>query len=246
MPAPGGSRAQAEIEHGRLLAMRDPEGAWGWGTPAGRLRAERRAAMIVAGAGLRPGMRVLEIGCGTGAFTEVFARTGAQIVAVDISGPLLDVARRRGLAPDQVQFLEQQFESCTIDGGFDAVIGNSILHHLNLDAALRHIHGLLAPGGALAFAEPNMLNPQVYAERTFLRSRLWYVSPDETAFVRWRLTRDLEQAGFTGVRVRPFDWLHPAVPTPLVGPVTGIGRLLEALPLVREFAGSLQISGRRR
>lgn len=63
----------------------------------GWLRAERRAELIAKGAGLRPGVRVLEIGCGTGMFTEMFARTGAQIVAVEISEALLEKARARHL-----------------------------------------------------------------------------------------------------------------------------------------------------
>lgn len=237
------SRAGSEIDHGRLLSEHDPEDAWGWATPAGRSRAYRRAALIIEGAGLRPGMRVLEIGCGTGAFTEAFARAGARIMAVDISGDLLVRARARQLPADRVEFIEGRFEDCRIDGGFDAIIGSSILHHLDLESAFLHIHKLLVPGGRFSFAEPNMLNPQVYAERTFLRSRLWYVSPDETAFVRWTLRRDLERIGFTDIRVTPFDWLHPAVPRSLVAPVTMVGRVLEALPVVREFAGSLQIRG---
>ncbi len=53
--------------------------------------------MIISGADLKPGLRVLEIGCGTGLFTEMFARTGAHLVAVDISGELLEFAHGRGL-----------------------------------------------------------------------------------------------------------------------------------------------------
>ena len=73
-------RAKNEIIHGEMLAQGDTEAIWGWETPAGRLRAERRAGLIAAGAGLRPGVRALEIGCGTGMFTAMFAQTGAQII----------------------------------------------------------------------------------------------------------------------------------------------------------------------
>ena len=48
-------RAQNEITHDAMLAQADAEAIWGWGTPAGRLRAERRARLITEGAGLRPG-----------------------------------------------------------------------------------------------------------------------------------------------------------------------------------------------
>ena len=75
-------------------------------------------------------MRVLEVGCGTGMFTEMFANRGAEIVAVDISPDLLKKARARGLA--NVKFCEKRFEDCDLDGSFDAVIGSSTLHHLDV------------------------------------------------------------------------------------------------------------------
>ena len=240
------SRARHEVAHGRLLAHRDAELIWGWGTPAGRLRARRRADLIARGANLRPGVRALEIGCGTGMFTEMFVETGAQLVAVDISADLLNQARARNLPPEKVQFLEKRLEQCGGDGPFDAVIGSSVLHHLDLDESLAYIHDLLKPGGVMSFAEPNLLNPQVFIERRFrafplLQRWLWYVSPDETAFVRWQLADLVSRSGFTPIQITPFDWLHPATPPPLIGVVSGLGRLLEATPVVREFAGSLYI-----
>jgi hypothetical protein len=89
-----------------------------------------------------------------------------------------------------------------------------------------------------------MLNPQVFLERRFRR---WfpYVSPDETAFVRWRLRRRLAESGFEAISLRPFDWLHPSVPAPLIPAVEWAGRRLERIPGFRELAGSLLIRCRR-
>jgi len=56
-------RTEHEIEHGRKLAQNNPEFIWGWDTPAGILRAKRRAELIVSGARLCPGIKALEIGC---------------------------------------------------------------------------------------------------------------------------------------------------------------------------------------
>jgi 2-polyprenyl-3-methyl-5-hydroxy-6-metoxy-1,4-benzoquinol methylase len=245
--APPSTRKDNEIAHGRMLAGDDPEMLWGWKTPAGRARAARRAALIAEAGGLGPGRRVLEIGCGTGMFTEMFAGSGAEIVAVDISGDLLARARERKLPPARVRFLEKRFEECEVDGPFDAVIGSSILHHLEVDPSLAKIRKLLKPGGTLCFAEPNYLNPQVFMERkfTFLRKSLFsYVSPDETAFVRGPLRSRLEKAGFAEIRIVPFDWLHPSTPERLVPLVDRLGRVIERVPLLREFAGSLLIRAR--
>jgi SAM-dependent methyltransferase len=232
-------RVENEIEFGKYLVAASPEDVWGWGTPAGKLRAQRRADLILENAAIGHGSRVLEIGCGTGLFTERFAESGAEIIAVDLSSDLLDIARHRGL-PARVHFLEKNFEDCAVDGPFDAVIGSSILHHLDLDRTWKKILTLLKPGGRMSFAEPNMLNPQIYAERHF-RQYFPNVSPDETAFVRHELQKTLEGYGFSDVRITPFDWLHPATPPALIPAVRGLGRVLESVWPVREFSGSLAI-----
>jgi 2-polyprenyl-3-methyl-5-hydroxy-6-metoxy-1,4-benzoquinol methylase len=239
---PPATRADHEVEHGRYLAAGAAEAIWGWDTPAGKLRAARRGDLIVEGARIDRSSRVVEIGCGTGLFTERFARSGAQIIAVDLSPDLLELARRRNLA--NVQFLEKSFEDCAVDGPFDAVIGSSVLHHLDLERAWPKIRDLLAPGGRISFAEPNMLNPQVFCERHFRRF-FPQVSPDETAFVRGTLASDLERFGFTAIDIRPFDWLHPATPPALIPAVSAAGRLLESAWPLREFAGSLRIRAER-
>ncbi len=165
MNHPISNRAEHEISHGKKLTQTDPELIWGWGTPAGRLRAKRRAKLIAAGANLGSGVHALEIGCGTGLFTEMFVETGAQLTAVDISVDLLEKARARDLPAAQVQFLAKPFEACQIDGPFEAVIGSSVLHHLDIKPALNKIYQLLKPRGKLSFAEPNMLNPQIMLQK---------------------------------------------------------------------------------
>ena len=236
-------RAEHEVRHGRWLAEQDTEKVWGWNTPAGRLRAQRRAQRIIEGAHVQQCCRVLEIGCGTGLFTAMFAATGAQILAVDISPELLTKARLRNLPAAQVTFLEKRFEDCEIDGPFDAVIGSSVLHHLDIDQAIERIKELLKPGGRIGFAEPNMLNPQVFLERKFHYLPMFaYTSPDETAFVRWKLAAKLRRAGFRDILIEPFDWLHPFTPKPLIGAVRAVGAFLESIPGAREFSGSLAIS----
>ncbi len=233
-------RVQHEINHGEYLASGDTEALWGWGTPAGRTRAQRRARLIADSAQLGPATRVLEIGCGTGMFTEIFAQTGCSIVAVDISGDLLEKAALRNLPKDRVRFVEKRFEDCAIDGPFDAIVGSSVLHHLEVDAALSKIYELLKPGGIMCFAEPNMLNPQIFAERKFRRF-FPRISADETAFVRSSLKRSLEKIGFINNSIVPFDWLHPDVPEKLIPFVSATGLVLEKIPLIREFSGSLHI-----
>ena len=239
---PLSERGLSEVAHGRFLAAGGAEDLWGWGSPAGKIRAKRRADLIATGAQLAPGMKALEIGCSTGVFTQRFSASGAKIVAVDLSPDLLEIARQRQL-PD-VDFRLESFEACGSYGPFDAVIASSVLHHLDLTTAWSQIFALLKPGGRLSVAEPNMLNPQIFCERHF-RQFFPQVSPDETAFVRGRVQRELERVGFSEVSIVPFDWLHPSTPTPFISLVSAVGAGLERVWGVREFSGSLWITATR-
>jgi ubiquinone/menaquinone biosynthesis C-methylase UbiE len=234
-----------EIEHGRLIAGQE-ESVWHWGTPAGRQRVERRARLIGEAAALAPHTRALELGCGTGIFTRQFAATGAHMIAIDVSPELLAIAAEKE-CDGAIAYRIDDAESMSFDNAsFDAVVGSSVLHHLHIDQALLEIRRVLKPGGRLAFAEPNMMNPQIVFERSTPLVRRWLgVSPEETAFFRWSLAAKLRAAGFTDVRVEPHDFLHPSVPAPLIPMVRRVGGVLEALPLVREIAGSLLICARR-
>lgn len=239
-------RIRNEIDHGRRLATVDPATVWGWGSPAGQERFARRSRAIVDGAAIGPGVETLEIGCGTGMLTAVLVERGARVVAIDVSAELLEHACSKGLPADRVSWVVGSFETESFDRRFDAVVGSSVLHHLDVPCALDHIRDLMEPGGRLAFAEPNLLNPQVLAERKlrFLAPLFPHVSPDETAFVRWRLRRELIRRGFLDVEITPFDWLHPATPPVLIPLVRRLQRLLEATPILRELAGSLLITAR--
>ena len=66
------ARWEAERLQGETI-VRGEEAVWGWSSPAGQLRAARRAKFLVEAAGLGPGVRCLELGCGTGEFTARLA-----------------------------------------------------------------------------------------------------------------------------------------------------------------------------
>src|SRR5207245_7347388 len=71
-------RIAKEIQHGRFLAEHGAGEIWNWESPAGKLRWARRVKMLSRH--LRPGMSVLELGCGTGYFTRELACSGANLV----------------------------------------------------------------------------------------------------------------------------------------------------------------------
>jgi SAM-dependent methyltransferase len=234
------NRLDNEIAHGRFLAAHGAGEVWNWETPAGRLRWERRVQIL--GAHLKPGMTILEVGCGIGYFTGELARSGAEIVAIDVSPELLEIARSNYSAPNVRYEIQNAYGLTYSDATFDSVVGSSVLHHLEIEAAIRDMYRVLKPGGTIHFTEPNMLNPQIAIQKNipWIKRKLGD-SPDETAFFRWRLRRLLERTGYREVRIDPFDFLHPKTPVALIDQVKAFGRFLEKVPGISEFAGSLYI-----
>jgi len=233
-------RTAKEIEHGRFLAEHGAGEIWNWEGPAGKQRWARRVKMLSNH--IRSGMTVLELGCGTGYFTKELARCGADIVAVDVSSELLEIARADCPAKNVRYEIQDASALSYSDAMFDSVVGSSVLHHLEIKEALQEIYRVLKPGGAVYFTEPNMLNPQIAIQKNvpWVKRKLGD-SPDETAFFRWPLQRLLERTGFRDVQIDPFDFLHPKTPRLLVSRLNALGRLFEMMPVVSELAGSLYI-----
>jgi ubiquinone/menaquinone biosynthesis C-methylase UbiE len=110
-------------------------------------------------AGLRPGMRVLDVGCGPGDVSLIAARlvgpTGT-VVGVDAAPEMIELARAR--ATEQgvtaARFKQAAIDAITLDEPVDAVVGRLILMHLPDPAAtLRHLSSFVRPGGVIAFSE---------------------------------------------------------------------------------------------
>lgn len=240
------NRNANEITHDRKI-LENPEAVWGRLGKAGKMRIERRAGMIIDFCKIGPGSRVLEIGCGTGALSEYLAKTGAGIVATDLFSEFLEMAKKKVSVPN-VSFRVANAEIMPefADGSFDAVCGLSILHHLNLGLALPNFYRVLKPGGRLVFAEPNMMNPQIALQKNipFIK-KFAGDSPDETAFFRWRIKRQLHENHFTEIIARPFDFLHPLIPDFAAQSVNSLGLFMEKIPLVREIAGSVFIRAQK-
>jgi 2-polyprenyl-3-methyl-5-hydroxy-6-metoxy-1,4-benzoquinol methylase len=110
-------------------------------------------------AGLRPGMRVLDIGCGPGDVSFVAARLVAPsgcVIGVDAAPEMVELARTRaaekGLAA--VHFMNATIDEISLDEPVDAVVGRLILMHLPDPAAtLRQLRSYVRADGVMVFSE---------------------------------------------------------------------------------------------
>ncbi|WCJ58963.1 class I SAM-dependent methyltransferase [Fontisphaera persica] len=111
----------------------------------------QRLASLRARLPLRPGLHLLEVGCGTGQITGWLAAQVApgQVVAVDFSPAMLEIARARGI-PGAVFCQADICQGPPPGGPFDAALCfNAFPHFRDQDAALRHLAAALQPGGVL-------------------------------------------------------------------------------------------------
>ena len=236
-------RIEREIRHGKRI-VDSAEFYWGWGSPAGRERLKRRVAYLIEHAKLEPGVVALELGCGKGLYTRELEKSGATIAPIDISWDLLHAAKTSGSKSGY--HVGDAHRMPFRDETFDAVVGVSVLHHLEVDPVLGECRRVLKPGGRFVFSEPNMLNPQIFVQKNIpFVKRLLGDSPDETAFLKSGIEKKLIATGYRVVGITSFDFLHPWVPRPLIGMVDGIGRRIEKVPFLREIAGSLLIVAER-
>ena len=92
------------------------------------------------------GMRLLDAGCGTGALATEAMRRGAQVVAIDLSPTLVQLARERSVnefqnGPGSIEFLAGDMLDPAM-GHFDYVVAMDSLIHYDTDDIVKAIHGL--------------------------------------------------------------------------------------------------------
>jgi ubiquinone/menaquinone biosynthesis C-methylase UbiE len=119
-------------------------------------------ADILKRAGIRPNMKVLDVGCGAGdvsLLTAGLVGPGGFVLGIDKSQPAVDLARTRGHKSNakNCEFKCVELDAFEDAGHFDALVGRLVLPYLKDPAAtLRNLTRSLKPGGIVAFAELNL------------------------------------------------------------------------------------------
>jgi demethylmenaquinone methyltransferase/2-methoxy-6-polyprenyl-1,4-benzoquinol methylase len=100
----------------------------------------------------KPGERILDVACGTGASSVGLARTGASVVALDFSAGMVEQGRRRHR---RIEFVEGDAERLPFgDDEFDAVTISFGLRNVeHPKVALAEMYRVLKPGGRVVICE---------------------------------------------------------------------------------------------
>ncbi|MBF6172623.1 class I SAM-dependent methyltransferase [Nocardia blacklockiae] len=169
--------------------------------------------------------RVLDVGCGTGAFAAELADRVQHVDALDRSPEMIDRARRA--VPGNVTcLLGDVLEYDLPAEGYDVIVSVTALHHLPLEDALPVLARTLRPGGVLAAVVLPRFDPRelpleiaaivghrllavVFALLRALTGRPWFGAPDDPAMpivsdppLTTRQARRVAEAALPGVRVR--------------------------------------------
>lgn len=105
---------------------------------------------------------ILEYGCGLGSYAFLLAKNGGKIVGIDISEVAIEMAKAQAKHEnlENITFYLDDAEAMKFNNDrFDIICGTSILHHLDIEKALKEITRVLKSEGKAIFIEPMGHNP---------------------------------------------------------------------------------------
>ena len=114
--------------------------------------------------GLPSGSRVIDLGCGSGLFTQLLQEAGYRAVGIDISPKLIELGRNTYLGLDLRVGDAEALPFA--DGAFDGVLLSGLVHHFPDPRLLvAETYRVLRPGGRFMAFDPNRMNPFMYLYR---------------------------------------------------------------------------------
>jgi SAM-dependent methyltransferase len=166
-------------------------------------RFERRRELLLAT--LQPGARVLDVGCGSGWFSQALDGAGFVVTGVDVAGETLRRARERcpGI---EFALAGEGGELPFATGCFDSAWLGEVLEHVQDGLGLlAEVHRVLVPGGLLVASTPDhgrALRLWLGLSARAFERRFEPRSDHVRFFTRRSLRTLLESAGFAEIAIR--------------------------------------------
>src|SRR5579859_7696583 len=177
-----------------------------------------------------PGETILELGAGSGLWTEHLCRVlqgWNHITAAVFNADLAQAAKQKNLANVEVVLTENLATQFPPES-FDYIIGTAILCHDAYGHNLRLLHRLLKPGGQLLFFEANHWNPQVFLKNVVPALGRWAGHARcQISMRKYQLMKVASHQGFTDIEVVPFDIVHPRAPRSLIRALQSLSYIIE-------------------
>jgi len=185
--------------------------------------------------------RILELGSGTGVYTEWLSERGFAVVGMDISSRMLEKARLR--CPQAI-FLEGDCENpalslspSMIGKGFDAIVGiNALSYVSHKEKAVLHYAQLLRPQGRLVVIDMNGACPfytwMAWMNKNEMRHWLAQIKESNRSY----LTSLLESAGFQIKKFKHFTFIPNGLGKTSVHLLRPINEALSLVPGMKKFA----------
>jgi len=190
-----------------------------------------------------PGESILELGAGSGLWTEHLTATlrgENPVTAVVFNDDLAAQAADRHLPNTRVTHVTRLDE--IPPASFDYIVGTAILCHSAYDQTLAALYRLLKPGGQLLFFEANYWNPQVFLKTTIRPLGRWAGDAEcQIGMRKFDLMKHASHQGFTRIEVIPYDIIHSRTPRTWINAVQSTAFILEHAPIIRDFCGTLYI-----
>jgi 2-polyprenyl-3-methyl-5-hydroxy-6-metoxy-1,4-benzoquinol methylase len=141
---------------------------------------------------LRPGMSLVELGCGPGWMTRFAARHGLEAAGYDIAPKMIEIARDVAKAEGvEATFEVGDYETLDLGRRFDTALVYDAVHHTpRADLVFAAAHRALKPRGRLLIAEPN------WKHRYQGREAAEQFGATELGYTPRKLKRLLREAGF--------------------------------------------------
>jgi SAM-dependent methyltransferase len=199
---------------------------------------------------LQRGARVIDLGCGSGAFTALLRARGYDVVGLDIAEELVEVGRSRF---PNIEFVQGDIEDIPFpEGAFDGILLSGVLHHFDsLSRCIEEVRRVLRPGGRFMAFDPNRLNPFFYLYRdpsSPLYSDIG-VTRNERPILAWEVARAFHQNGFAAgteyLGRLPYGYIASGAARRILPVYNAVERIISAPNMLKSFRPFVLTYGER-
>lgn len=168
--------------------------------------------MLIKFANIKPGDRVLEIGCGMGRYTLNLAACGIKVHGLDMTRFLLDKLEEYNKGRYHIPLYCKDVinHPPELNNRFDAVIGFFTLHHLHdISASFNAMAEMVKPGGCIVFLEPNAFNPLFYIQILITPGMTWKGDGGLFRMRKAVIFEAMKESGLVDIQLIRFGFFPP-------------------------------------